>query len=664
MLDLIPIDHDPFAPPAPMTGAQIPPPGYTPSEIAASQSPQLMPVDHDPFAMGHPTSGPSGSLTTDLGREAATAGIRAGLGLISPLVGVGGYGVGRDPNTGRTTLKYQSPAPDKNAAMQQAADSIYNLTGATEYVPQTWLGRRAMDAGTGLAGALMTGNPLSALPAAVGASATGGAAAELFPNHPLAAALLGGIPGAYAGSAAMSLPQRLAAPMLGGPTTEPYGAFQRQGLPTELAGTSTGEPGLVYAEKFAARMPGSEATVADARTRLLTGWQDRLGQVADSLGTAATPQEAGVSLQSAARNWLTDFKAKTGQMWSDFYQKVPQTTPVQVSNYEGALNNVLGNFAGAPASGKVLQPATVRSLSDALGVDLQPGGTLPWEAVKNIRTAIGEKLANPQTIADTSQAALKQIYAGLTRDMEAGAGGVSQDALSSFHRANAATAAGHDLLENHLNPILTAATPERATQYAMAQARLGGSRLGAVTFNLPGAAGDLSSYALRNAATNAQSPTALATALTGRKPIYSQEAQNVLFPQPGTQSDIADLSTIGRALQPLEKDMANSPTATHAARGMGRLFMAAEMGREGHDLAGMPGLVGGAALGAFAPDIMGRAAQVGAVNPYLAALYGRKIPYEPTSPSALARALIGTAAVPRLSAPAPLSLGAPATGAN
>lgn len=672
MPELIPVDHNPFA-------AQIPPPGYTPEEIAASQTkpPQLVPVDHNPFGPQHPVAGSSGEFLTDAGRFAGTAAINAAAaGASTPrLIAQGvdwlgnkaGFDVGADRALSgiKHPLNQDYPLfPDFQTAREAMFSGPGLSTGATEYQPSTWLGRRGMDAATGgLVGALTGG--VGAIPAAVGGSATAGASVERFPDHPLVAAMLGFIPGAAAANLAVNIPQRLGAAALSTSNSEPYAAFKRQGLPTELAGTTTGEPGLQYAEKLAARMPGSEGAVGAARGRLLTGWQDRLGQVADGLGSAATPQEAGVSLQAAARNWLNDFKTNTGNLWSDFYSKVPKDTPVSVTNYQDALTNVLGNFSGAPATGKILQPGTVKSLSDALGVDLQASGTLPWDAVKNIRTAIGEKLANPQTISDTSQAALKQLYAGLTRDMESGAGSVSQDALSSFHRANAATAAGHDLLETHLNPILNAATPEQATQYALAQARQGGSRIGAVTFNLPSAAGDLGSYALRNAATNTESPSALANALTGRKPIYSPEAQRVLFPNGGTQADIADLASAGRAMQPLERDLANSPTATHAARGPGRLIAAVELARQGHEIGGLPGALMGGAAGLFAPEMAGRAAQATALNPYLAALYGRNMPLHLTSPSPLARALIAPGlSQGSLPGARPLTLPAPATSAN
>lgn len=607
----------------------------------------------DPWApvAEHPIAGPTGDVTTDVPRFLGTAAANALGGLLSfphlPAQGIDWLGrrVGVDIGADPALSAIRDPSSTDNRPLvpdfQTARNMAFVTTGGTEYQPQTYLGRRAMDATT--AGLLSVANP-SAIPAAMGVGAAGGAAAEIFPEHPFLAALGGGLFGGVAANTLLNTGQRFGAALLNTNPSEPYAAFQRQGLPTRLAGTTTGDPGMQWAEKWAARMPGSEGPMADARGELLNAWQDRLGQVADTLGSASTPAEAGRALQSDATNWLTNFKTGTRQLWDNFHQQVPGTTPTPVSNYQQALTDVLGNFRGAPETGKAVQPATLRTLSDALGVDLQGGNSLPWEAVKSLRTAIGEKLENPSTVADTSQAALRRIYGALTQDMETGAANVSPQALSSFYRANSATAAGHDLLENYLDPILKASSPEDATQYAMAQARRGGTRLGALTFNLPSAAGELGSYALRNAATNTESPTSFQTAMGGRRPLYSQEAQDVLFPNPRTQADIADMTATGRAMMPAEKDLANSPTATHQTRGLpGRLIAASELGRTGGEFAGTPGRIAGFAAGLIAPEVGARAAQFVGLNPLLSRFYGRNIPIDLTPPGMINRMMIGGA---------------------
>lgn len=634
-------------------------------------------------AQQHPAAGPSGDAATDIGRRIGTGAATAAAGFLSLpntvaqgvdyLGNMATRGGNKDVDGKGWVQRGIESIPSGNGTdplfpdFQTAKNMAFHTTGGTEYLPATWAGRRTQDVINGvMAGgpaALATAGPraaMSSLPAIAGASATGGQAAEMFPNHPMAAALLGSIPGMALGQAAMNAPQRIGAMVGGGANAEPYGAFARLGLPTDLTGTTTGSPGLSYAEKFAARMPGSEGAVAEARSKLVDSWQSKMNDVANGLGTATTPQEAGASLQGAASNWLDQFKNQQAARWGLFKTLVPDSTPVPVPGFRSSLNDVLHDFGGADNLAKVLQPQLASSLKDALGKDLSGGAALPWQSVQSVRTALGEMLENPQPIEGMSKAAVKRLYGGLSDDMQSAATAAGPQAEAAFRQASDVTRTGHDILDNHVAPILNAASPEQAAQFALAQARQGGTRLQGVLTNLPSAAGDLRSYALRNAATSIESPTSMATALTGRKPIYSPEAQSALFGDPAVQQQVADLTATGNAMKPFEKDLANSPTATHQTRGLGRLLAAVELAKQGHELAGMPGAVAGGAAGLFAPNVMGRAAQATALNPYLAALYGKKIPYPAQQPSLMTRTLMAPALTPRIAAPA----GVPATSAN
>ena len=612
---------------------------------------------------GHAVAGPTGNWWLDQARNVGSAALDAGNAIVSPIVNAA-----TSPAWKKTVEAIPSAtgaaAP---ATPEQARDNAYKTVGLTEYEPQTETGRMYRSGLTAALATAATGQPAAA-PVAFGGGMTSQLGHDLAPaGYEKYGEMAGFIPGAIAGQAAMNVPQRLGAALTGtGTVSEPYGAFQRQGLPTNLAGTATGEAGPVWAEKFAARMPGSESAIADARGNLVDAWQNRFDQIAGRIGTAGTAQEAGTSLQSAAANWVDQFKNQQAARWGLFDTLVPPSSQIGVSNFRGALNDVLQDFGGANNLAKVLQPQLAANLKGALGADLNGGTTLPWQAVQSVRTALGAMLENPQPIEGMGKSAIKRLYAGLSQDMENGANAAGQQAATAFRQANAVTRTGHDILDNFVNPIIQAETPEKAAQWALAQARLGGTRVAGVAQNLPSAAGDLSSYALRNAAGNGDnpSPTALATALTGRKPAFSPEAAQALFSNPQDAADITDMATAGKAMQPFEKDLANSPTATHAARGVGRLVTALEMSKEGGELAGMPGRIAGFGAGFMAPNIAGRLAQATALNPYLAALYGRNIPVPAPAINAplMARALMARGVQPQLPQPGvPL---APATSAN
>jgi hypothetical protein len=590
----------------------------------------------------HQTAGPSGSLSTDSGRIAGTVGANVLGGLLSlprtvaqgvdylgnhvPGVVGGPYNIGADKALG--SVKDQNDRqvfPDYPTAREMA----FNTEGsagpavggssapATEYQPQSYLGRRGMDAATAATYGLLSGGVGAVIPSAVG-GVTGGAASEALPDHPFIAGMAGFIPGAGLGSLASKGTQGVVQAVTNGAKTEPYGAFTRLGLPTDLSGTVTGDSTLQAAQKAAGSM-------ADRKAGLMTAWQDKLNDVADNMGKAVTPQDVGTSLQTHAQNWLSNWKNQTGNLWNDFNAKMPPATPVGTANYRAALDKANGNFQGAPASGGALQSSTLKNLSDALTTDLAGGSTLPVESLQNIRTAIGEKLSNPQIVGDTSQGALKTIYGGLTRDLAQGANSVSPDAANAFKAATEATKTGHALIDQHLGPILNATTPEAAAAYALQQAQRGGTRLSAITTALPGATGDLGSFALRNLAGNTDSPTAFSTALSGRRPILSPEAQSVLFPQ-AVQQDIADLGTTAGKIKSFENDLAKSG-ADHST---GRLVGAMEGAKMGHEIGGITGGIAGGVGGYVAGGVNPGGLLKLAMRPATSSLFGRQIPLPPT----------------------------------
>ena len=625
----------------------------TPDPASAASAPVPGAGQADPWSVvsQHPIAGPSDSPLTDAGRFATTAGVNAMAGLESfPHLftqGVDWFGnkVGLDVGADAALSAIPHPANPNYPLVpdfQTAKNTTYNAWGGTEYQPSTWAGRRGMDATT--AGILGVTDPAS-IPAAIGAGAVGGEGAELFPNHPFAAALAGGFLGGGAVNQLFNAGGRFGASILDNSRNDTYSAFKELGLPTDLAGTTTGDPALVQKEMQASRIASSAGKVAAARGNLMDQWQDRLNRTADDIGgpnSSTTATDVGHVLQSDASDWLDNFKQDTGQLWQDFSNKVPPTTPTAVTNYQQALTDILGNFKGAPATGAAVQPGTVKNLSDALGVDLQGGTNLPWQAVQSLRTAIGEKLANPQTVSDTSQAALKRLYGALSDDMQTGASNVSPDAYASFIKANAATLGGHGVLEDYLNPIINAPSPEKATEYAMAEAKKGGDRIEGLTLNLPNAQSALGSYALRNAATDTESPTSFATAMAGKRPLYSPEARNMLFPDAQTQSVIDNLTKTGDAMKPMERDMASSPAPTNTPQNMwARMATAREGGELGAKWFGEPGRWIGTGLGVVAPDLQGQISKIGALGTGWARYYGQNPPFNLRQPGLLNQLMIG-----------------------
>lgn len=603
-------------------------PAPAPAQAAASGPASPAEIPFDQAVAGHPQAGPSGSFLADLPTRLASAGTDALGGLLSlpraAAQGVdwAGNKLGADVGADAALASVQQPGggqlfPDAATARQMA----YNTTGATEYVPATLAGRVTQAAlsaaplgGIGGVGAI--------LPTMAGA-ATGEGAAEMFPDHPVAARLIGFLFGAHSASAVGNAATRAGAVATGtAPMSDLYQAYQRQGIPTTLSGDVTQNPLLQRMQATAAKAPGSEGAIHDASTEAINAWQNAAEQHATNLGPAATMQEAGGSLQTAAQQWLQDWKNESGSRWAAFRQQVPANTQVPVAGFQQALQDVAGNYAGAQNLARTLQSPLAGNLTSALAADTAGTGALPWQTVQATRTALGEMLQGAP-VADASQATLKRLYAGLSSDMANGASSVSPAAAEAYNAASAYTQAGHALLEDHLNPILNAASPESAAQYALGQMRLGGTRLDAIDNAMPGQAANLGAAVLRTTAEGGPG------ALPARFRNISPEAQELLFSSPGAApgavnpalQGVQDLNAVSQAMRNTVRQAGNpSGTGAHTG-GYGRLISAIELAKEGKEIAGLPGAIAGGVAGYSAMPLLSAAGRTVATNPLTSAMY-------------------------------------------
>lgn len=185
------------------------------------------------FEQVRPTAGPSGNEALDWSRKlgtAATTALGATAGLPRGVSQAMDWLAGKPPENPGVMSTLQDPvgtalrtiqpqggfsgamgsikAPATNdplfPTIPQAIEGAYATTGATEYRPATWMGRRTLDALT--AAPMAVANPAS-LPAMLMGGAAGGQAAETAQRYgapesvQIASALLGGAAGAKAGSA-------------------------------------------------------------------------------------------------------------------------------------------------------------------------------------------------------------------------------------------------------------------------------------------------------------------------------------------------------------------------------------------------------------------------------------------------------------------------------
>lgn len=444
---------------------------------------------------------------------------------------------------------------------------------------------------------------------------------DLFPKHPIAGGFFGGMLGGAGLTGLTNTGGRVinASRGIGNEMTD---AYRTAGITPRLAGDASDSKVLKGLQAFAAKSPASMARVGHAADQTAGEFGNAAEGIASQLGRAQTMQDVGTALQGQSKAWMDRFKMTNANNWGALDGMFP--TGVKVSNYQKTLGQISEDLPQAGNTAKVLQPGLTSQLKQALAADLgdntgqQITDALPWQAVKGIRTRLGEMLEDPNLPADTSTAEIKRLYAALTNDMKAAAKAAGPKAEEAFNNANAFTSKGHDFIDNVLRPIIKdGQTPEGAAGTVLPKLNKGGTLIDQLRQEMPDAANEVAAFKVRdmasalagrqNAAGNAVSPSTFLTDWNKLSP----EAKQALFEDPAVQKKLAAMAKVSEGIKATLAKMNHSNTAAHAdwkdALGLpGRIAAAAFAG---HTLGAEAGLgTHGALIGAgamLAPEIGG-----------------------------------------------------------
>lgn len=459
----------------------------------------------------------------------------------------------------------------------------------------------------GGAGGMITAGA-GGVPALIGGTLSGvgsGGATELAaqngagPVGQLAAGLAGGLAGvlpvAGIGAAANALSrQRELSPVMQ--------AFERQNVPalaadvggvgarmaTGAANTTLG--GIPIHEAAQASIAAARA----ARDRIAAG----IGNVAGDATAAGNAAQAGAksfmeSTQQTAKKLYNaiPIAADRDAVLTNSKQALADLTAGMKSNPE--LSSVISDprmqRIASAIQGKIVQVPTgvLDSAGNPIMRDVQQGGALSWQDLKDFRSYIGEKAGAPALQSDTPQANLKALYGALSEDMKATAQAEGPKAYAAFNRANNYWRARQSRIENVVTPILgkdLAKTPEAAFRQIESWAGDKGSfvRTAQALRTMPQEEADSvratifaklgnASAGNQNAAADVFSPSTFLTQWNK----LPERTRNVLFPGKEYQKDISDILAITEAQKGATQFANSSKTATamHIAGNLATLVM-------------------------------------------------------------------------------------------
>lgn len=498
-------------------------------------------------------------------------------------------------------------------------------------VPERYAAAGARGAGATLP--LLPLGPAAAAAPAIASGIAGGvgsqAGEDLLPDHPVLGSLLGGVVGG-GGTGLVSNIAGRAANAVRGISNDMGKAYSSVGIDPRLAGDVSQSPLLRWMQTAAGSMPGGGKRIHEAIEAVNHDFGNSIENTAGMLGTSATPQQAGKTLQDQARTWLTGgpnptvplpntMPAKQAAAWDPVNKVITPDTPVDLTNFRSALSDLNKDTTMLGMTGQALRPGQqAKTLLDALDKDFPNGGPASWQFTHLLKQQIGDMRGDPGLVPTVSKAALNRLYASLSEDMKKAAENAGVGPL--YNAANAESTRLYnfaDMLNSKVisskNPAMETIAPEKAAMNILSTAKAGDTTIADLQQEMPEAVKELAAFKLRdmalanpgtqNAAGNSVSP---GTFLTDWGKL-SPEAKATLFPDKVMRERIDNLAFIAEGIKKTLATSNTSKTASHTVP----LLAAFEGGKEGFHAGGVEGAI----AGALAPTLAGKAASMVVVPP-------------------------------------------------
>ena len=253
--------------------------------------------------------------------------------------------------------------------------------------------------------------------------------------------------------------------------------------------------GIQTVEMVLGNFPGSSGRIASHALKA----QDDLGKIAFNSASKlinktlpASEVEVGKAITQGIKNgvnasdgFIGRFQSRVGQLFEEASQLVPKNTLVSLESTLTKLKDLVSPIKGAEATSLILKNQFLDDIFKGLQTDLKKnGGKLSWEAVKALRSKIGNKLSSFDLIPDVDKAQLKLIYGALSEDLKLTAKGISKQAYNKILRADKYYSKGLKRIEDYLQPITKVGDPDRIVSVLLNSAKEGASRINAIKKSL------------------------------------------------------------------------------------------------------------------------------------------------------------------------------------
>lgn len=247
---------------------------------------------------------------------------------------------------------------------------------------------------------------------------------------------------------------------------------------TPSVGQASGRRSVQGVENLLAASPTAEGSMVRASERQSAEIGAGLDRLANSLSRNPSAENAGRAIEEGAKTFGRNVSAVRKALYWQVDKLIPRNASVQLPNTWRTIVQLTTPTKGAEnTTGDLISPVMTQ-LRESLAKDVaNGGGKIPYDALKQVRSRIGEEMDASILVNTRETAQYKQLYRALSRDMEEAAKLGGPAAERAARRANTFTRVSADRLEDVQRVIDKNGGPEAIYTAAMSGTRDGGTTI-------------------------------------------------------------------------------------------------------------------------------------------------------------------------------------------